>query len=94
MWFSFPVPFKKGNIVIKFEKNDCNIYWGEEGSMVMEGNVFLNDLHKEATNGDSTDMIAWGYFLDETGNISARLFGITWILNITVTPMIADMILC
>lgn len=68
MWFSFPVPFVKGDIVVRFDKNDGNIYWGEEGPMVMEGNVFLNDLHKEAPNGDSTDMIAWGYFLDEDGN--------------------------
>lgn len=62
MWFAFPTPFKKGDIV-----KDCGTY----------GAVFVLDELSADTGrerlesyGDMTDMTAYGYFVDAvSGNI-------------------------
>ena len=70
MWFDFPVPFSKGDIIWDPEKKEglC------AGPFVVNG-VGLKYISSEKTKehvrmyGDSTDMNAWGTFIGEEGGI-------------------------
>lgn len=55
MWFYFPTPFKKGDILTFSDQIFILSEFGYE-------NGFRERLEK---NGDSTDMTAFGYFVDE-----------------------------
>ena len=74
LWFSFPVPFKKGDIVVERRENLPEIIGGENGAFVLRGCTGITeDAEKQinfaAKNGDNSDMNAWGYFQNEDGTI-------------------------
>ena len=82
MWFDFPVPFEKGDVVVRFDED---VYPGqrfEEGPFVLEGITpwFIAGLdekgkrsYKEGRSGDETDMNAWGQFQDDDGRIYSEV---------------------
>ena len=78
MWFHFPVPFEKGDVVVRFDEDKY------PGHRFAEGPFVLRDItpwyiarldderrkrYEDGRNGDDTDMNAWGYFQDEDGRI-------------------------
>lgn len=68
MWFSFPTPFVKGDILHDITKKSVNCYCG--GPVVMD--MIAPDYFSEngRTGFDVSDMCVWGYFQDtDTGNI-------------------------
>lgn len=72
LWFNFPVPFEKGDIVKPKRKvgpyNNTN-----EGMFVLDGVTtweVLKQNHWDVEGcGDYTDMTAWGYFQEDDGRI-------------------------
>lgn len=73
LWFHFPAPFKKGDIIydpLKYQRKAC------ENLLVMKGNTPLKYEEDGRTHTDSSDMNVWGYFQDEeTGTIFHE---VTW----------------
>ncbi len=78
MWFNFPVPFEKGDVVVRFDEDKYPGHRFEEGPFVLEDITpwyiaGLDDERKKSfadgRNGDETDMNAWGHFQDEDGRI-------------------------
>ncbi len=82
MWFQFPVPFEKGDVLVRFDEEKY------PGNRFAEGPFVLNDItpwyaagldeerrksYEEGRNGDETDMNAWGYFQDENGRIYSEV---------------------
>lgn len=67
-WFSFPTPFKKGDIVWE-PKPDNMIRWDSDGPFVLEGLSTWNPIDHTVKYGDSSDMRAYGYFLNPNGTI-------------------------
>ena len=67
LWFGFPLPFKKGDILYDPKKPLCSRLW--TGPFVLL--TTATDISKEKGRPmhDSSDMVAWGYFIDEDGNI-------------------------
>ncbi|SEA91480.1 hypothetical protein SAMN05216349_1526 [Oribacterium sp. KHPX15] len=62
LWFHFPVPYKKGDILYDpFHPNrsDC------PGPVVMEGITPLQFEKDGRKHTDSSDMVVWGYFQDK-----------------------------
>lgn len=68
MWFDFPTPFEKGNIVW-IPKDAANIDWDSDGGFVLKGlsNWKSNEFIRK--NGDNTDMNAFGYFVNIDGTV-------------------------
>lgn len=72
MWFDFPVPFKKGDII-------CNKYWNGEyrlcsGPVAITGTTHDYCIkYPDHRGSDTTDMNVWGYFLSESGNVYAEV---------------------
>lgn len=64
LWFSFPVPFKKGDIVTTSVLSGNDLFVIDD-CVAWEG--FHNDKLKE--NGDRTDMCAYGYSQEDNGTI-------------------------
>ena len=70
LWFDFPTPFKKGDIVW-----DPNRPEGTCAGPFVTTGVCLDGVKKEAVNnrirkdGDTTDMFAGGYFLNDDGSV-------------------------
>lgn len=68
LWFDFPTPFKKGDIL-------CEYVDGEEtfgfcrGPFVMKGITPEGVRKSTREHGDTNDMNAWGYFQDPDGTI-------------------------
>lgn len=63
MWFAFPTPFKKGDIL-----KGCNYY--DEFFVFLEMDTDCEVREQLQRNGDCADMIARGYFQDtDNGNI-------------------------
>lgn len=64
MWFSFPIPFKKGDILVE---RACHA----SAPFVLESVANTSeDVERCAWSGDSSDMLAWGYFqMPDNGNI-------------------------
>lgn len=73
LWFHFPAPFKKGDIIydpLKHQRRAC------ENLLVMECNTPLKYEEDGRSYTDSSDMNVWGYFQDEeTGTIFHE---VTW----------------
>lgn len=73
MWFDFPVPFKKGDILVPVHTPGPNNLWSETGPFVMDSitpwEKELNERMQYVARGDSSDMLAWGYFQDPDGRI-------------------------
>ena len=68
MWFNFPVPFQKGDIV-------CNKFWDGKYSLY-QGPIVLTETTWGYCKGkpdyhgsDTSDMNVWGYFLTDSGNV-------------------------
>jgi len=72
MWFNFPVPFQKGDII-------CNKYWDGQyrlcdGPVTITGTTYdYCKKHPDYRGSDTTDMNVWGYFLAESGNVYAEV---------------------
>jgi len=72
-WFDFPVPFKKGDILIDTTVIGPKTRYSESGPIVMRGvtpwEIEHNKDRKEKGYGDNSDMIIWGYFQNEDGRV-------------------------
>lgn len=68
MWFSFPTPFKKGDIVW-MPKADGFINWDCDGGFVLDYLATWETPEYMKTSGDYTDMIAGGYFVNPNGTV-------------------------
>ena len=69
MWFEIPTPFKKGDILI-----DANVLLyknSHENVFVLENLVHWDERWRERNkaDGDASDMIGWGYWLDSDGSV-------------------------
>ena len=74
MWFDFPVPFKKGDIVCL--KNWDGEYSYCNGPLVLTGNTHNYCKGHPGYHGiDTSDMNVYGYFLSENGDIYHE---VTW----------------
>ena len=71
LWFDFPLPFKKGDIIQYADcPYDVRFYFdSDEQSIVLEDDLLpsdrLRELHRKG--GDITDMTVWGIFCNEDG---------------------------
>lgn len=73
MWFQFPVPFKKGDIVYNEKKGYVGYSpYGTE-PFVLEGICYdmwtEKQVQSKKERGDLTDMTAYGYFQGEKGEV-------------------------
>ena len=73
MWFQFPVPFKKGDIVYNDKKGYVGYSpYGTE-PFVLEGVCYdmwtEKQVQSKKERGDLTDMTAYGYFQNENGEV-------------------------
>ena len=67
LWFHFPAPFKKGDLIYDPLKHQRR---AREDLLVMESNTPLKFEEDGRSHTDSSDMNVWGYFQDdETGTI-------------------------
>jgi hypothetical protein len=68
MWFDFPTPFEKGDIVWIPRQN---FNWFCDDPFVLDGLIGWNPpaSYLCGTGGDTTDMTAYGYFLNRDGTI-------------------------
>jgi len=77
LWFDFPVPFEKGDIVIERLQPGPYERVSEAGAFVVRGMTpwenERNDKYKNGTFGDNSDMNAWGFFQDEDGRIFSEV---------------------
>ena len=79
LWFDFPTPFEKGDIVY-----NCKMNRGPDSYDLCRGLFVLDNLitwylrdeganrfdsFREGTSGDTTDMTAYGYFMFEDGHV-------------------------
>ncbi len=62
LWFHFPVPFKKGDIIYNPFSSGKGLC---KGPVVMTGITPLKYDEDGQTHSDISDMIVWGYFQDE-----------------------------
>ena len=73
LWFDFPVPFKKGDILIENRVSGPRGTCAEDGPFVMIGiTPWEKERNKDRNKkgfGDNSDMNAWGYFQDNDGRI-------------------------
>ena len=71
MWFQFPVPFEKGDILIELRKDLPPIRDEENGTFVLKGctawDECCNDFIRKC--GDTTDMCASGHFQNDDGTV-------------------------
>ena len=68
LWFDFPTPFKKGDVVW-VPKDARNIIRDCEGAFVLSGLVTWNTPEHIRKSGDITDMNGYGYFLNNDGTV-------------------------
>lgn len=73
MWFQFPVPFKKGDIVYTEKKGYVGYSpYGTE-PFVLDGVCYdmwtEKQIESKKERGDLTDMTAYGYFQNENGEV-------------------------
>ena len=68
LWFDFPTPFKKGDIVW-VPRPDELLNWDCDGGFVLKGLSTWNPIEYIAKHGDSSDMNGYGYFLNPEGTI-------------------------
>ena len=68
LWFDFPTPFKKGDIVwVPKEANQIN--WDEDGGFVLEGLSTWDDRDFIKNEGDTSDMNGYGCFVNPNGTV-------------------------
>lgn len=68
LWFDFPTPFKKGDIVWVPTPDEL-IRWDCDGGFVLLGLSTWNPIEYIAKHGDSSDMNGFGYFLNPDGTV-------------------------
>lgn len=71
LWFDFPVPFKKGDILVNKTIIGPRTRSSESGPIVVLG-VTPGDIEHNKDKkrfGDNSDMNVWGYFQEEDGRI-------------------------
>ena len=68
LWFSFSVPFKKGDIVIERRDQRYPGHTFTGGPFVLTHIASWDKNHRKEV-GDNTDMIAGGHFLNEDGTV-------------------------
>ena len=70
LWFDFPTPFKSGDILCEYNSSgrECGC-----GPFVMTGITPEHISKSTRKYGDSTDMNAWGYFIDTNGRIYSEV---------------------
>lgn len=70
LWFDFPIPFKKGDVVYQRQKPGPRF---EELIFVLDDAIPLNESIKNMDFykkwADNSDMSAWGYFQDDDGRV-------------------------
>lgn len=67
LWFAFPTPFKKYDIVWDPQRPDNSDLWSGPFLLTETAYDIYQRTHKKMH--DSMDMTAYGYFQDENGNI-------------------------
>lgn len=68
LWFDFPTPFKKGDIVwIPTDENE--IEWDCDGGFVLSGLSTWNPSKFMKEFGDNSDMNGFGYFVNPNGTV-------------------------
>lgn len=67
MWFKFPVPFKKGDILVYKYWDKSHIGYLCQGPFVLD--KMCHELYGDEAGYDSSDMIACGYFTWENGTV-------------------------
>lgn len=73
LWFDFPTPFKKGDILCEYDELGVESNGFCKGPFVVKG--ITPERIREGTRkyGDSSDMNAWGYFIDNSGRIYSEV---------------------
>ena len=73
LWFDIPIPFKRGDIVVKRMMPGPYERVAEKGAFVLEGATPLDKVkHRDCIPEemrDNSDMNAWGYFQDPDGRV-------------------------
>ena len=69
LWFDFPTPFKKGDILCEYDKSGNETDGFCRGPFVMIGITNKNANDRIRKNGDISDMNAWGYFQNEDATV-------------------------
>lgn len=69
LWFDFPTPFKKGDILCEYDEEGNERSGYCHGPFVMTGITPMGARESTRMHGDETDMNAWGYFQHEDGKI-------------------------
>ncbi len=67
MWFKFPVPFKKGDILVYKYWDKTHIGYTCQGPFVLD--KMCHELCGDEEGYDSSDMTAYGYFIWEDGTV-------------------------
>lgn len=68
LWFDFPTPFKKGDVVwVPSEEN--RIRWDCDGGFVLRGLSTWNPSKFMLESGDNSDMNGFGYFVNPNGTV-------------------------
>lgn len=68
LWFDFPTPFKKGDIVW-IPKDDNLIRWNMDGGFVLLDLITWMNCERVRDYGDNWDMCSYGYFVNENGTV-------------------------
>ena len=68
LWFDFPTPFQKGDIVWVPEE-EYNIVWNCDGGFVLTSLSTWDPPEFMKKSGDITDMNGWGYFVNPDGTV-------------------------
>lgn len=69
LWFDFPTPFKKGDILCQYDSDGEESSGFCRGPFVAKGITPDNVSEWTRKDGDTSDMNAWGYFQDPDGTI-------------------------
>lgn len=69
LWFDFPTPFKKGDILCEYDMDGCETKGFCQGPFVMKGITPTDTRDWARQSGDNSDMNAWGYFQHDDGTI-------------------------
>jgi len=69
LWFEFPTPFKKGDILCEYKENGKEKSGYCRGPLVMTAVTPMGARKSTRMHGDKTDMNAWGYFQNRDGTI-------------------------
>ena len=68
LWFNFPTPFQKGDIVWQ-PKHEDNIVWLCDGGFVLLGLETWEPWERVVEEGDNSDMVGFGYFVADNGEV-------------------------